>query len=152
MGDDAGLNELRDRLEISDLLTRYTQVVDLRRWEDLGEVFAEDATADYTPTGGVSGDYRTVMAWLDRALAPWPVNLHVIGNLTVTLDGDRATCRSYFIAPMAVGTVGAQQSVINGGLYDDVLVRTPAGWRIAHRTCTTTVMVGELPAGYTIPD
>lgn len=152
MGDDADLREIRDRLEIADLLTRYTAVVDFRRWAELDQVFAEDGTADYTPTGGVSGDYRTVMAWLDRALAAWPVNLHLIGNLAITLDGDAATCRSYFLAPMAAGPVGAQESVINGGLYEDALVRTPAGWRIKHRTCTTTVMVGSLPPAYTIPE
>jgi len=147
------LQEISDRLEIQDLMNRYAQVVDFRDWERLGEVFAPDATADYTPTGGPSGPHRDVMAWLDRALAPWPVNLHAVTNLTIDFDGAQgAASRCYFTAPMAAGPVGAQVALINGGYYDDRLVRTEAGWRIAHRTCTTTAMVGSLPEGYQIPE
>ena len=73
-------------------MTRYAHVVDFRDWDRLSEVFAADATADYTPTGGISGSFQEVMSWLDRALAPWPVNLHAVSNVAITFDGpDRAT-------------------------------------------------------------
>jgi hypothetical protein len=147
------LQEISDRLEIQDLMTRYTHVVDFRDWARLGEVFATDATADYTPTGGISGSFEEVMSWLDRALAAWPVNLHAISNLAITFDGpDHATSQCYFTAPMAAGTVGAQVVLTNGGHYNDTLLRTDEGWRIAHRTCTTTVMIGSLPEDYQIPE
>ncbi len=147
------LQEISDRLEIQDLMTRYTQVVDFRDWDRLSEVFATDATADYTPTGGISGSFEEVMSWLDRALAAWPVNLHAVSNLAITFDGpDQATSQCYFTAPMAAGTVGAQLVLTNGGHYNDRLLRTAKGWRIAHRTCTTTVMIGSLPEDYQIPE
>ena len=53
---------------------------------------------------------------------------------------------------MAAGAVGDQVALTNGGHYDDRLQRTAEGWRIAHRTCTTTVMIGSLPEGYQIPE
>jgi hypothetical protein len=39
---------LIDRLEIDDLLTRYTVALDTREWDLLATVFTPDATIDYT--------------------------------------------------------------------------------------------------------
>jgi 3-phenylpropionate/cinnamic acid dioxygenase small subunit len=145
--------ELSDRLEIRELLDRYAAVVDERRWDALLEVFTPDAQVDYTSTGGKSGALRPVMEWLARALAPWPLNLHFVTNAAIELAGDRARSRCYFQAPMGrVLPDGTQEIITNAGWYDDELVRTPAGWRIARRVCTQTMMLGRLPSGYEIPD
>jgi hypothetical protein len=39
----------------------------------------------------------------------------------------------------------------NAGWYEDELVRTTAGWRIAARICHQPIMIGQLPSGYEIP-
>lgn len=149
---DAALREIKDRLEIQDVLNRYAQMVDFREWERMDDVFAPDATIDYRSTGGVAGPYRETLAWLDRALAPWPLNLHHITNVTIELEGDSATSRCYFHAPMGrVESDGGQLVLTNAGYYDDRLVRTSAGWRIAARHCEQTIRIGSLPEGYEIP-
>ena len=61
-----------DRHEIEQLLYRCAWMVDRRVWALMDSVFAPDATIDYTGTGGRKGHYRETLAWLDRALAPWP--------------------------------------------------------------------------------
>jgi 3-phenylpropionate/cinnamic acid dioxygenase small subunit len=144
--------ELSDRLEIRELLDRYASVIDQRRWDALHEVFTPDAQVDYTSTGGKQGALEPVMAWLARALAPWPLNLHCISNVSIELSGDRARARCYFQAPMGRGDLGSQEVVVNAGWYDDELVRTARGWRIQRRVCTQTMMVGSLPPGYSIPE
>jgi 3-phenylpropionate/cinnamic acid dioxygenase small subunit len=144
--------ELSDRLEIRELLDHYATVVDARAWDRLGEVFTADASVDYTSTGGKKGELAPVMAWLARALAPWPHNLHCISNVSIELAGERARSRCYFQAPMGRGPLGSQEMIVNAGWYEDDLVRTPAGWRICKRVCTQTVMIGSLPPGYAIPD
>lgn len=149
---DDALRTLQDRAEIHDLLSRYAQMVDFREWQRMDEVFAPDATIDYASTGGVSGPYRETLEWLDRALEPWPINLHFITNVTIELDGDRGSSRCYFHAPMGrVEESGGQLVITNAGYYDDALVRTEAGWRIAARHCEQTMMIGSLPQGYEIP-
>ncbi len=146
------LREVRDRLEIQELMHRYAHMVDQREWQLMDEVFAPDATIDYTSTGGQRGDHRATLEWLQRALEPWPLNLHFITNLVVSLDGDRARSRCYFHAPMGrVEEDGSQLVITNAGWYDDELVRTEHGWRIAHRDCRQTIMIGQLPDGYVIP-
>ena len=47
---------------------------------------------------------------------------------------------------------GTQVMVVNAGHYRDRWVRTPEGWRIAERVCEQTLMLGELPDQYSIPD
>ena len=142
----------QDRDEIEQLLYRYAWMVDRRDWKLMDEVFAEDASVDYTSTGGQRGPYRETLAWLARALEPWPANLHFITNLAVEIHGDRARSRCYFLAPMARPRAdGAQEVITTAGLYLDELVRTPRGWRIAKRDCQQSLTLGQLPAGYEIP-
>ena len=83
------IREIKDRFEIQDLLHRYAEMVDRRAWDRMDDIFAPGATIDYTSTGGVAGDYRETLQWLDRALAPWPMNLHFISNIMVELLEDR---------------------------------------------------------------
>jgi 3-phenylpropionate/cinnamic acid dioxygenase small subunit len=147
--------QLADRAEIGDLLSRYARMVDDRDWDLMDEVFAPGATLDYTSTGGKSGPYRETLEWLARALEPWPLNLHFISNVEIEfgLDGDIARSRCYFQAPMGrTSEDGGQLVISNAGRYEDDLVRTPDGWRIASRVCQQTIMIGQLPEGYVIPE
>lgn len=145
-------SEWQDRKDIEELLYRYAWMVDKRKWELMDDVFAPGATIDYTSTGGVSGPYRPTLEWLARALAGWPLNLHAISNICVQLDGDNGQSRCMFMAPMGrTQADGSQNVILNGGHYYDDLVRAAAGWRIARRVCEQTVMMGQLPPGYEIP-
>ncbi len=141
-----------DRLEIHDLLHRYALMVDRREWKRMDTVFAPDATIDYRTSGGIEGPHREVLGWLDRALEPWPLNLHFISNIVLDLDGDRGRSTCYFHAPMGrPGAEGMQEIITNLGYYEDDLIRTEHGWRIQHRNCQQTMMLGSLPEEYEIP-
>ena len=142
-----------DRQAIEQVMYLYAWMVDQRKWELMDSVFAPGATIDYTSTGGHKGDYRATLEWLDRALAPWPINLHFISNVSIDLDCDRASSRCLFQAPMGRARAdGTQEVITNAGYYLDQWVRTRTGWRIRERICNQTVMIGQLPAGYAIPD
>lgn len=148
---DAALN---DRREIEECLHRYAWMVDQRKWELMDSVFTPDGTIDYTSTGGKRGPYRPTLEWLDRALAPWPINLHMISNISIEFTGaNEARSRCYFFAPMCRARAdGSQEIISNAGYYVDTFARTDAGWRIRNRLCTQTIMIGHLPPGYVIPD
>jgi 3-phenylpropionate/cinnamic acid dioxygenase small subunit len=138
---------------IEQVLQAYAWMVDQRKWELIDSVFAPDGTIDYSSTGGKKGPAKPILAWLHRALEPWPINLHHITNVCIEIDGDRAKSRCYFLAPMGrMKPDGTQEVITNAGYYFDEFVRTPAGWRIRERVCTQTIMIGSLPPGYVIPD
>lgn len=149
---DPALRALLDRAEIEDLMHRYAEMVDRRDWVQMDRIFALEATIDYASTGGPKGPFRETLAWLDRALESWPINLHIVTNLIIDLEGDVARTRCYFHAPMGRNTPdGDQYIVTNAGRYVDRLVRTTDGWRIVERVCDQTIMQGSLPEGYEIP-
>lgn len=149
------LAEHADRLAIHELMYRYARMVDFREWKLFDQVFAGGATCDYVSSGGIEGTAREVMDWLDRALAPWPTNLHFVTNLSIDFEADRKSARTtcYFLGPMARGELGNDQLVISSsGLYVDRVRKTPEGWRITEREMRMTIMQGSLPEGYAIPD
>ncbi len=149
------LAEHADRLAIHELMYRYARMVDFREWKLFDQVFAPDASCDYVSSGGIEGTAREVMDWLDRALAPWPTNLHFVTNLSIDFDAGRKTARTacYFLGQMARGEMGKDQLVISSsGLYVDRVRKTAKGWRIVEREMRMTIMQGSLPEGYAIPD
>jgi 3-phenylpropionate/cinnamic acid dioxygenase small subunit len=147
------LQEISDRLEIDDLLSRYTFAIDDKDWDALDDVFVPDAQIDYTTSGGIKGAFPEIKAWLAKTLVMFPMTQHVLGNRRVTFDGDTATSRTYFFNPMGApkgdGGDGLQLFYV-GGYYNDRLVRTGDGWRIAERFEETAWMDG-LPANLQIP-
>ncbi len=146
------LEAISDRIEIQDLLTRYTVAIDTKDWKLLDTCFTPDAQLDYTATGGTKGAYPEVRAWLEKALAPFPMTVHYISNSTVRLDGDRASARTYVINPMGFPRDDGSLHIFTvGGYYVDDLVRTVDGWRIARRTEESAFLDGTLPEALTIP-
>lgn len=129
------LELVADRLEIDDLLTRYATAIDTHEWDLLDTVFTPDAHIDYTSSGGTSGTFPDVKAWLAQILPAFVGHQHFVTNVTVTFDETRstATSRAYFYNPMGVRQGESTPMFYVGGYYRDRLVRTPEGWRISER-------------------
>ena len=86
------LQEISDRLEIQDLVWRYSEIIDTKDFDKLrDEVFTPDAFIDYSAFGGSKGDLETTIAFLHKAMKVFPHHQHMNGNIQIKLDGDRAT-------------------------------------------------------------
>ncbi len=129
------LQEISDRLEIQDLLARYSYAIDERDWDALDQVFTPDAVIDYTETGGARGSVAQIKAWLPVAMQRFPRYQHMVATTRLTIEGDTAAARSCLFNPMVYqGSEGAPEQVFFIGLwYRDKLERTGNGWRIAER-------------------
>jgi ketosteroid isomerase-like protein len=126
----ADLQTLSDRLEIDDLVTRYTRAIDSGEWDRLDKVFTPDAHIDYTATGGIAGRYPEVKAWLAESLRLFPRRQHLVAQKEVDLDGDRADLTAYFLNPMVLARPDGSELLWEfGGLYRHHLRRTVQGWR-----------------------
>ncbi|TQF74024.1 nuclear transport factor 2 family protein [Rhodococcus spelaei] len=120
------LQTIGDRIEITDLLTRYAHAVDTKDWSLYRTVFTPDAHIDYSATGGPLGTVEEVVSALTPMLDLFTQTQHFVSNLTVGLAGDEATVRAMFFNPMVVKP-GKQ--FFCGGWYNHELVRTEDGWR-----------------------
>jgi hypothetical protein len=123
-----------DHIAIVDVVVLYCEALDRRRFDDLHKVFTPDARVDYGTVvcEGVDAVIDKVMT----SIAHLDATMHTVSNHRVTVDGDSAVHSCYLHGQhVMVGTPGGELYVI-AGRYDDRLVRTPDGWRIAERTLT----------------
>ena len=82
------LTEISDRLEIEKLVTDYANAVDERNFEKFNELFTSDAFIDYTAVGGISGNLPEIIAYLHKALEPFPNYQHLISNIAIDLESN----------------------------------------------------------------
>ncbi|MEN3265269.1 TIGR03564 family F420-dependent LLM class oxidoreductase [Pseudonocardia sp.] len=117
----------RDRVAIHELLALHGHLADDRRAEDLGLLLTLDAVYDVQSFG--LGNIEGLPAIQDvHRQRPWdqPIGHHVINVVIDERPDGTISVRSTGLSVMADGTAGTCT-------YDDVVVKTDAGWRIARR-------------------
>lgn len=129
-----------DARQIIDLTISYTWAIDSKNWAALDQVFVEDATAEM-PHRLVGR--RQIVERIERTLSSLAATQHIVTNHQVTVSGDEATCRCYLQAQHVRKIDGRRQNYLVGGGYNDSLVRTEDGWRIAHRQLVVTWTEGN---------
>jgi hypothetical protein len=74
-----------------------------------------------------------------------------VTNIVVSERGGRVRVHSKFLAPYTRPSHDPRRWY--GGDYEDVVVRTPDGWRFARRACTARwLLTPELAGGDAIPE
>lgn len=125
------IEEISARLEIQQVLTDYSTAVDARRFDDLDNVFTDDAVIDYRAMGGIVGNVAEVKAWLGQMLPAFSAYCHLLGNHDIRVDGDSAATRTMCLNPMQTPD---DSTFLIGLWYTDAFSRTENGWRIRTRT------------------
>jgi hypothetical protein len=123
-----------DYLEIQKLVASYGQALDsgIGR-EDNGEAYAGLFAAD-----GVFGrPYTTGHDALVKLAHTQPHDRryirHFLTNMVIEPSPEGARGRQYLVV-IDIGEDGKPGSVLIGGHYEDIYVKTPAGWRFKSRT------------------
>jgi len=129
--------EAFDIIMIHQLVARYGHAIDAADWDAFTELFVPDATIDYR--GGTGRAERSgrdsVVEWF-RAGGEQHPPAHHVTNVVVDETADASgpvNVHSKFFAPFT-----REQHVpkrLYGGDYHDVVVKTPEGWRFAHKQC-----------------
>lgn len=127
------LQEMSDRLEIQDLMARYSFAIDERDYDALDKVFLPDSTIDYSEVGGAVGNLAETKAYLASAMKQFPGFQHASTTTKLQLDGDTAKASTILFNPMIAEIEGKRHVFFVGLWYDDDLVRTEQGWRIRTR-------------------
>lgn len=128
-----GAPSLDDHVAITNLTVAYCWALDSHRWDDLDAVFLPDATADLASPATLQG-IDAIKARVASALQPLDDSQHIVSNHQIDVDGDEGTCRCYLHAQHVRRAADGGPNFIIGGRYEDRVVRTADGWRIAHRT------------------
>ena len=127
------MTEREDRQDISDLLVRYATGIDRRDWPLFRTVFTDDCELDYGEIGAWKG-VDAVADFMEQVHALAGHTMHRLSNMAITVDGDQAVARTYLDGLMMAPD---NKSGVNAiGFYDDEIVRTADGWRVARRRTT----------------
>ncbi|WP_264042069.1 nuclear transport factor 2 family protein [Mycolicibacterium hodleri] len=137
-----GLAQLLDERDIHRALSRFARIADAKRFDDLGEVFADDVTFDYG-TGEDAHGIETLRELLRRHLEKCGGTQHLIGSVLVDVDGDRATSRAYVQARHQRTGDFVGPVFDSSGEYTDRWERRAEGWRIVRRDATWATNTGD---------
>ena len=129
------LQEISDRMEIQNLLIDYCSAVDEKNFAIFDSIFTQDAFIDYSAVGGAKGTLEEIKTYLSKALVIFPRTQHMIGNIRIWLEGDKARARTICHNPMVWQREDSSHHEMFYGIwYVDELVRTEQGWRISKRS------------------
>jgi len=122
------------RQDVAEVLVRYATGIDRRDWALFRTCFTRDCHADYGDIGVWDG-VEAITEFMTKSHAAMGHTLHRITNQAITERADGGVAaRSYVDAILLAA--GNQRGMHAIGYYDDELVRTADGWRIARRRYT----------------
>jgi 3-phenylpropionate/cinnamic acid dioxygenase small subunit len=120
--------ELLDFRAIEQLMVRYADRIDANDPEGAAACFAEDGIGKYW---GECRGRKEIAARLSKILDLFSATSHHLSNVSIHLDGDRATAMSYVYAFHRMADTG--DPLHYWGRWVDRLVRVDEGWRFAER-------------------
>ena len=117
---------------IREVLAEYCFRLDDGRFAEMAALFTEDGTWD-TAFGKATG--RPAIAELARSLRtrvaePRPRGVHLVTNIVIALEGERATVRSNW---MVMQNSPEGPRIGSGGAYDDEIVKEGGRWLFRYR-------------------
>lgn len=140
-----------DHVEIQQLVARYAYAVDTHA--DDGYAYADLFAADGVFGGASTTSGREALAKLARSTQAErggpSYTRHYLTNVVIYPTPEGARGSQYLVA-IDVSEGGKPSSVVHGGRYEDVYVRTPDGWRFKSRQLHPA-MIGVPPPTAKIP-
>jgi len=139
--------------KIRQLKYRYLRCVDLKLWDEIGDVFTGDATADYgTPAAGRKLDLKSrdeIVTFLRDSLGNGIITLHAAGQPEIQIDGDQAIGTWRFTDTV----IATEFNVVICGaaFYEDRYTKGSDGkWRMSHtgytRIYESTMSLDDVPS------
>jgi hypothetical protein len=127
------VGRLEDVEAIRNLFTEYGRLADAKDWAGYSELFVEGGTFGSPHSlGSVVGSHE-MRERLESAYGVDPDGaFHLFDNIEIEVDGDRATAASMWTY-LRPGQNGGAPELLMFGQYQDVLIRTDAGWRFESR-------------------
>ncbi len=125
---------MNDRDLICETKYRYAYGLDGKDWELYRSIFQDQITLDFSSFNGKPAAAMSADAWVASCRVLFEgldASQHQMTNPLVEIDGDEARCRMYVQAEHFLLNDQGDDSFALGGHYDDRLVRTAEGWRIA---------------------
>lgn len=137
------VQRLVDEEEIRQVIYRRARGTDHKNTELVLSCYHDGATEDHEGFNGPIRDYLTKASPVFHGKTEIEVNVHLLGNTEITIDGNRADCTSTFICGLTVSEDGVRRDYMNAGRYVDTMEKRDGAWKIRHRRCEYEWSHGE---------
>jgi ketosteroid isomerase-like protein len=125
------LDELLDRQEIHDVLVSYARGADRGDADLIAAAYHDDAIEDHG--GTFLGPAKDYVAMLRKLLPGAPRMSHILTNVLIELDGDRAVAEGYFLTFSRRDGGDDPFDSLTMARVVDRFERRGGAWKIAHR-------------------
>lgn len=125
-----------DRLAIQEALSRYCHYLDRGQWDEFAALFTDDCQLDLSQMLGLYEGTIGIRQFADLMRSAGVFMRHLVTNLVVEGDGERARAWAYVLA--ITGPPGARQQQ-STGRYEDELVKRDGRWLLHRRRLTLDV-------------
>jgi hypothetical protein len=133
---------LLDIEDIKKLHARYAFSIDENRWDQVLDLFAEDAVGDWGSGGeGTRGRYqgkKEIVKFLDLASKEAVMFRHMLLQPEIEVNGDRARAKWYMFGFGTYNLDEGETPAWTHGMYENDLVREDGKWKLAHLRYTFT--------------
>ncbi|MGE0484510.1 MAG: nuclear transport factor 2 family protein [Gammaproteobacteria bacterium] len=141
-------DRLTDEAAIRALMDRYGATVDERDWDGFAVLFTDPLATDFSgidpafaPATVARADH---VAGTRAVLAQFDATQHMITNVQIALDGERARCRAVMRAEHWLSGLRGAPRYTLFGVYENEFVRESGGWRIARLALRVTREEGNV--------
>lgn len=127
--------QLADREAIRECLYRYSRGVDRLDADMVRSAYWPDCIDTHL---NFTGNAEEFIAWAFPIMGSMDQTMHIIGNVLVSIHGDKADVESYFYGIHRVNLPdGGKSDVIGAGRYVDNFEKRDDEWRISKRLVVT---------------
>lgn len=142
------MQDQSDRVAITELRSRFAWALDTRDWDLFARLFTAEVDTDLTALGLPAGmTSRDTLIGAFQHVFRRPVQemgtQQLYGSVTVELDGDSASMRSYLLGHHHISGFEGGEDVSLRGAYLDRASRTSDGWRISATRLQVLSLVGN---------
>jgi 3-phenylpropionate/cinnamic acid dioxygenase small subunit len=142
------LRDLADRFAIKELIASYAAGLDARDWELWRSVFLDEVIFDLSSWTGIEPrrlETDRVVRAQSHIFAELSVTQHFMTNHRIAIDGNNARVLAHMRAEHWLDSPGSEGTdrYTMFGYYDDKLVRTGDGWKIAEMQLRVTRTEGN---------
>jgi hypothetical protein len=128
----AAIEEAIAKLAITDVLHRYARGMDRMDRDLTLSCWHSGGTDDHAPL--YSGSAEGFVDWLWPVHAAMEATRHVVTNIMIEVDGDKAGSESYYTVTLRTkGPDGVRYDLLGQGRYVDTFERIDGVWAIRHR-------------------
>jgi 3-phenylpropionate/cinnamic acid dioxygenase small subunit len=131
---------MNDKLEITELLYRYAELIDAGDFDGVGALLGRGNFMGVAGADPIAGLFETTTRRFPEH-GNRTRTRHLVQNPIVEIDGDLARARSTFVVLQQTDTVGLQPIVV--GRYADTFARDAQEWHFTERKVDVE-MVGDV--------